>query len=304
MAWIESHTVLSRHRKLAELAAALRIRRSYAMGHLHSLWHAALEQQEDGDLSSWSDEFIAESSDFPGDAPQFVRLLQQHRWLDGRLLHDWIDYAGLYLIRKYSTSGKDRLVEIWLKHGREYGANGKRTNSEQLPLAPNRTLPERITKPEERVAVGDLRAREGPEPAAGAATPAESFGGDSEPPKPVPKRPERLDGPPKLEGVVGTNKPTIESALAWFKFVNRTQDERFAPEEIREAYRQFEASQDREGNWKWGVRLVGDWRAAMAQRMHDNRERRGGKKPAATAGDAILRSINGVRVNKAHVEND
>jgi hypothetical protein len=137
MPWIESHTVLLRHRKVKDLARELRIRPAYAIGHLHALWHAALEQAEDGDLSSWSDEFIAESADYPGDAPQFVRLLQKHRWLDGKVIHDWVDYAGLFLSRKYSTSNRDRLVEIWAKHGREYGANGKRTVSEQLPLAPN-----------------------------------------------------------------------------------------------------------------------------------------------------------------------
>lgn len=91
------------------------------MGHLHSLWHDALELAEDGDLSLWSDELIAESADYPGDAPQFVRLLQQHRWLDGKMIHDWLDYAGLYLIRKYSTHQRDRLILIWEKHGKNYG---------------------------------------------------------------------------------------------------------------------------------------------------------------------------------------
>jgi hypothetical protein len=110
------------------------------MGHLHALWHAALEQQEDGDLSSWSDEFIAESSCYTGDATQYVSLLRKYKWLtDAKLLHDWLDYIGLYLIKKYSTSNRDRLVKIWAKHGRTYGANGKRTESERkvsLPYQP------------------------------------------------------------------------------------------------------------------------------------------------------------------------
>jgi hypothetical protein len=97
MPWVESHTVLTRHRKLIELSKELRLKPVYAMGHLHSLWHVALEQAEDGDLSSWSDEFIADSAQYPADAPQFVRLLQNHGWLDGKLLHDWLDYAGRYL---------------------------------------------------------------------------------------------------------------------------------------------------------------------------------------------------------------
>lgn len=142
MAWIESHTVLIRHRKLVELSRELRLRKSYVMGHLHALWHAALEQSEDGDLSTWSDELIAEYSDFPGDAPQYVRLLQKHGFLDGKLLHDWLDYAGLFLIKKYSSSNVSRLSEIWTKHGREYGvANKKRTDSEPKESLPNLPVP-------------------------------------------------------------------------------------------------------------------------------------------------------------------
>src|SRR6185437_9166906 len=100
------------------------------MGHLHALWHDALEQQEDGDLTKWSDEMLADSSQFDGDAPQYVSLLQLHGWLDGRLIHDWLDYAGPYLISKYHTNKRAWLVEVWAKHGKEYGKR-KQTGSEQ-----------------------------------------------------------------------------------------------------------------------------------------------------------------------------
>jgi hypothetical protein len=113
--WIESHTVLVRHRKLIELAKDLRLAPVHVMGHLHALWHAALEQQEDGDLSSWSDELIAQMSCYPGDAPQFVRLLQTHGWLDGKLIHDWPNYAGKYLVAKYRTSNPKKLRQILFK---------------------------------------------------------------------------------------------------------------------------------------------------------------------------------------------
>lgn len=139
MAWIESHTVLSRHRKVKDTARALRIRPAYLIGHLHLLWHAALEQAEDGDLTRWSDEFIAEAADFPGDAPQFVRLLRDHGWLDGRLLHDWTDYAGKYLIGKYAKDHRDRLVEIWAKHGKQYGKRIPKDSPTDSQLDPNQT---------------------------------------------------------------------------------------------------------------------------------------------------------------------
>jgi hypothetical protein len=131
MAWIESHTVLIRHKKLRDLARELRLRPAHLMGHLHALWHAALEQREDGDLSSWSDEFIAEMSDFSGDAPQYVRLLTNHGWLDqDRKIHDWIDYVGMYLTKKYNINDRERLVKIWSLYGRVYGEKGKKQESE------------------------------------------------------------------------------------------------------------------------------------------------------------------------------
>lgn len=149
MAWTESHTVLIRHRKLVELAASLRIRPAHAMGHLHALWHAALEQQEDGDLSAWSDEFIAQASDFPGNAPQYVRLLQKHRWLDGKLIHDWLDYAGRYLDAKYKTSNPKRLAEIRAKHSREAIDRLKSDYSQTTVGPPNSTVPN-LTVPNQR----------------------------------------------------------------------------------------------------------------------------------------------------------
>lgn len=130
MAWIESHTQLGRHRKLIEAARSLRLRPVYLMGHLHALWHATLEQAEDGDLSSWSDDMIAHAAEYPGEPSEFVRRLYAARWLDGDLdaqprrvlIHDWLDHAGLYLTRKYGNRGKEKLAAIWSKHGREYGA--------------------------------------------------------------------------------------------------------------------------------------------------------------------------------------
>ena len=167
MPWIESHTVLTRHRKLIELSKELRLKPVYAMGHLHSLWHVALEQAEDGDLSSWSDEFIADSAQYPADAPQFVRLLQKHGWLDGKLLHDWLDYAGRYLEAKYRTSNPERLSEIYKKHGRS--KDGKKSVCSQTKVIPpnqtlpNLTLPNQPNQPNQPLKVEPRFARPTPE---------------------------------------------------------------------------------------------------------------------------------------------
>jgi len=73
---------------------------------LHLLWHAAVEQQEDGDLTKWTDELIAELAGYSGSAPQFVRLLQECGWFEGntKMIHDWWDYAGRFLQSKYGHS--------------------------------------------------------------------------------------------------------------------------------------------------------------------------------------------------------
>ncbi len=158
--WIESHTVLMRHRKVAELARGLRICRAHAIGHLHALWHAALEQQENGNLSSWSDEFIAEMSDVALKlAPQYVRLLQSTGFLgyknaageivtgSDRIIHDWIDYAGRYLMNKYASGNRPLLVQIWAMHGRVYGRKDEPAgNASETQVNSNYTIPDR-TKP-------------------------------------------------------------------------------------------------------------------------------------------------------------
>lgn len=117
MAWVESHTVLGRHRKVVFLAHELNVSIPAAVGHLHLLWHSILEQQEDGDLSQWGDRMIAQMAMWNGDAEVFVSALRKHGLLDGNLVHDWLEYAGRYLLTKYKTSNLSRLHEIWAKHG-------------------------------------------------------------------------------------------------------------------------------------------------------------------------------------------
>jgi hypothetical protein len=144
MAWIESHTCLARHRKVIALSRDLRLKPEWLTGHLHVLWHTILEQQEDGDLSSWSDDQIAAAGGFQGDAAKVVELLLKHRWIDAnRTVHDWLDYAGMYLRGKYSKR-KERLVEIWAKHGRQYPHQVSRQPTNRLLTAdepPTNCLP-------------------------------------------------------------------------------------------------------------------------------------------------------------------
>mgnify|MGYP001604482323 FL=1 len=154
MAWIESHSVLIDHRKTREVAAILNIKPVYLLGHIHCLWHKVIELAEDGDITAWTEADIAYYSKWDGDQTVFSNALNG-RFIDVLddgiiLIHDWLDYAGLFLTRKYSSGNIEKLKKIWKKHGCKYGkgkgkynkkqANSKRTKSEQklkLPNQPN-----------------------------------------------------------------------------------------------------------------------------------------------------------------------
>ena len=143
MAWTESHTVLLRHRKMIDLGKRLGIPPVYAMGHLHALWHSALEQQESGDLAKWNNQTIASAAAFDGNPNVFVSALRRSGWLDGKVLHDWLDYAGRYLESRYRTSKPDKMAQIWAIHGKTVfspSKDGKQTaHQPNLPTVPNQT---------------------------------------------------------------------------------------------------------------------------------------------------------------------
>lgn len=151
MPWVESHTVLARHRKTLMVAYDLKIPVVQVIGHLHVLWHTILEQQEDGDLTEWPDDMIEEAAMWEGHPGELLMSLRARGWIDGHLVHDWLDYTGAYLTKKYSSGNVERLKVIWMKHGYKYGkglgkyakqkASRKRAESEREERIPNLTLP-------------------------------------------------------------------------------------------------------------------------------------------------------------------
>lgn len=130
--WLEVRVQLRGHHKLNASAKTLGIPRVYLLGHLVSLWLGVLEYAEDGDLWRGTEEktlrFIESLAELPFDPARFVEVLRLDGWLDGWLIHDWLDYAGKYLHAKYKSHNRQRLVEIWTKHGRTYGRDGEKRN--------------------------------------------------------------------------------------------------------------------------------------------------------------------------------
>jgi len=73
------------------------------------------------------------------------------------------------------------------------------------------------------------------------------------------------------------NAPTLEEAFAYFA---KLPEADYTPEEVKICWLSFEANKDQFGQWYWGRRLVGDWRAAMESRMADARCKPGRAKKA------------------------
>ena len=118
MAWIELHTVLSRHRKIKKFARELDIDLHVAVGHVVLFWGSVLELAEDGNITKWTLEDIAEYSNYAGDPQMFYKAMinDGDGWIDEKdglkIVHDWWDYAGRYLTTKYRNTHPEKLDYI------------------------------------------------------------------------------------------------------------------------------------------------------------------------------------------------
>jgi hypothetical protein len=119
MAYIESHQELGRHPKTEQVAELLSISVPAVMGHLHLLWHWALDFAQDGDISEFSHKVIAKKAMWDGDPDALVDALLNcgtsktkgflERTTDGRLLiHDWYDYAGKLVEKRKANAARMR----------------------------------------------------------------------------------------------------------------------------------------------------------------------------------------------------
>lgn len=113
MAWIESHQELWRHPKTKKLARLLHISIPTAVGHLHGLWYWAMDFAQDGDLTPYDAEDIADAVMWEGDAQEFLDALVESKYADetehGIVIHDWLDYAGGLLESKARKREQSRL---------------------------------------------------------------------------------------------------------------------------------------------------------------------------------------------------
>jgi hypothetical protein len=128
MAWIESHQDLRTNPKTRRAARALEITPVHLIGHLHALWWWALDHAEDGNISAFDAEDLADAAEWDGDAGRFFKALHgcgpgekagfiEHDGLYGNpedgarapvVLHDWWEYAGKLVERRRSDRERKR----------------------------------------------------------------------------------------------------------------------------------------------------------------------------------------------------
>jgi hypothetical protein len=125
--WIQSETTMVKNTKFLRLSRTLNIGIAETIGLLTLLWHCVLEMKEDGDITSWNNDDIECYAHWQGKRGAFAKALfiEEHQFIDKadgkNLIHDWTETAGRYLIRRYGTANRNRLVEIWAMYGKTYG---------------------------------------------------------------------------------------------------------------------------------------------------------------------------------------
>lgn len=160
MAWIESHQTLRQHPKTKKLSRKLGVSIPAAIGHLHCLWWWALDYADDGDLSRYDKEDIADAAMWEVEhADIFVSAMISAGLIDetdtGYVLHDWSDYAGKLIERREANRERTRK---WREKRTEKSPKRHVTHTKQSrdratepdPTKPDRTTPD-ITEQEQKI---------------------------------------------------------------------------------------------------------------------------------------------------------
>lgn len=143
MAWIESHQKLSNHPKVLDLMDAMSWDLDTTIGKLHRFWWWCLDYAEDGDLRKHSENRIARSVGLSGgkEAQKFVEAMVNSSWIDREpyfRVHDWWDYIGLFLQRKYGEKNREKWERV--KKLYEHCTTTVQNTAQQL-TPPNLTKP-------------------------------------------------------------------------------------------------------------------------------------------------------------------
>jgi hypothetical protein len=169
VSWIESHQSLDSHPKTRRAAKLLGVSIPAVIGHLHILWHWALDYAPDGDLSGLTSDEIADGAMWDGGAQEFVDALTNcgigdHAGFidatdDGLCLHDWYDYAGKLVERRKEDAARKREARKTSSDtpDEEEKTSGGRPvdgRKDGVRTVPNRTVPNRTTPKSKALSAG------------------------------------------------------------------------------------------------------------------------------------------------------
>ncbi|MCM3783697.1 DnaD domain protein [Neobacillus mesonae] len=165
MAWIESHQELARHPKAKRFARLLGVTLPAAIGHLHFFWWWAMDYAQDGDISKYEKEDIADASHWEGDPETLYSALLGSKFIDeDGFIHDWFDYAGRLVEKREQNKERKRRSRANKKDGQSSHAPVTRdvpVTDESVTGLPNPTQPNPTepypTKPNQpEIGGGDL----------------------------------------------------------------------------------------------------------------------------------------------------
>lgn len=119
MAYVEAHANLRDHLKTKKVARLLGIPKTQVIGHLLCLWWWCQEYAQDGDLSQYCAEDIAEAAEWTGDAEKFISALLNCGTKDGPgflsfdendhlAVNDWFEYGGKLFVTRAQAAKRMR----------------------------------------------------------------------------------------------------------------------------------------------------------------------------------------------------
>ncbi|KLU61866.1 replication initiation and membrane attachment [Peptococcaceae bacterium CEB3] len=118
MAWIKSNEEIATHPKVRRAARLLNVSVPTMIGHLHIFWWWCLKYAQDGDLTRYEWQDIAEGAGWEGDPDLFLKALTEcgyggshgfvERTENGLLVHDWMEYAGKLIDNRQANAERMR----------------------------------------------------------------------------------------------------------------------------------------------------------------------------------------------------
>jgi len=151
MAWIESHQELARHPKTKKLSRLLGVSLPAAVGHLHFFWWWAMDYAQDGDISRYDMDEVADACGWEGEPKILHHALFGSGFIEGGEgeyhIHDWHDYAGRLIEKR--EQNRERKKKSRARHapvtqesqGNPDDGHDGHGATEPNPTIPNHTVP-------------------------------------------------------------------------------------------------------------------------------------------------------------------